>query len=79
MAQSYSFGIADTAMAEAAGVTLYDLHTDVDAICRAYEAVEPVARRLGAEPPRPRLAGMAYPHVSTIGAEVKITSNSVEP
>jgi len=79
MGQRYHFGIAETAIAEAAGVTLYDLHTDVDAICRAYEAIVPVAERLGVDPPRPSLAGMAYPHVSTLGNEVMITADSAEP
>jgi len=79
MGQRYWFGIVETAIAESAGVTLYDLHTDVDAICRAYETIVPVAERLGVDPPRPGLAGCAYPHVSTLGNEVMITSNSVEP
>ncbi len=79
MGQRYSFGIVDTAVAESAGVTLYDLHTDVDAICRAYDAVAPVAERLGVDPPTPSLAGMAYNHVSTIGCEVQITARAAEP
>ncbi len=79
MGQRYGFGIADTAVAESAGVTLYDLHTDVDAICRAHETIRPVAERLGVDPPRPGLAGCAYPHVSTLGCRVSITSESVEP
>ncbi|MHC4716018.1 MAG: uroporphyrinogen decarboxylase family protein, partial [Planctomycetota bacterium] len=79
MGQRYHFGIVDTAVAESAGVSLYDLHTDVDAICRAYEAIAGVAERLGVDPPRPSLAGMAYPHVSALGNEVMITAESVEP
>ena len=79
MGQPFSFGIADTAIAEAGGVSLYDLHTNVDAICRAYEAIVPVAERLGVEPPRPSMAGVAYSHVSTLGCEVKITPEAVEP
>ena len=54
--QRFGFSIGETACAEAAGVRMYDLHFDVDAICRAYEAIVPVAERLGVEPPRPRLA-----------------------
>lgn len=79
MGQRYHFGIADTALAEAANVSLYDLHTSVDAMLRAHEAILPMAERLGVDPPPPHLAGFAYPHVSTIGCEVVISSHSVEP
>jgi hypothetical protein len=79
MGQRYSFGIAVTAGAEAAGVPLHALHTDIDAICRARDALVPLAERLGVDPPRPGLAGLAYCHVSTLGCEVTISSESVEP
>ncbi len=77
--QPYQFGLVDSLMAEAGGVPQAALHLDVDAICHAYEAVEPIARRLGVEPPRPGLAGLAYIHVSTLGAEVTISPDANEP
>ena len=79
MGQRFAFGIVDTAIAQSAEVSLYDMHTDVDAICKAYETIAPVAQRLGVDAPTPRLPGLAYCHVSTIGCEVKFSSNSVEP
>ncbi|NIA14802.1 MAG: hypothetical protein GWP08_12060 [Nitrospiraceae bacterium] len=74
--QPYSFGIADSAIATAGGVPLDALHYDVDAICRAYDAIAPVAQRLGVPPPRPRLAGFSYCHVSTLGAPVVFAKGS---
>ncbi len=79
MGQRYRCSIAETAIAESAGVRLYDLHTDPQAMVAAAEAGADIAARLGLDAPRPRIAGCAYPHVSTIGCEVKITSDSVEP
>ena len=74
--QPYSFGIADSAIAQAGGVPLDALHHDVDAICRAYDAIAPIAQRLGVPPPRPRLAGFSYCHVSTLGAPVTFAKGS---
>jgi len=54
--QPYSFGFADSLLAESGEAPLDALHSDVDAICRCYEAVVPLAERLGVKPPRPRLA-----------------------
>ena len=79
MAVAFKFAIDSNVVAQAAGIRLYDLHTDVEAICRAHEAVAPLARRLGVAPPRPGLAGCAYVHASTIGCEVLITPDSAEP
>jgi len=74
--QPYSFGFADSVLAEAGGVPLDALHRDVDAICRCYEALAPVAERLGVSVPRPRLAGFAYCHVSALGAPVVFAEGS---
>ncbi len=74
-----SFGFMDSLLAEVAGIPQAALHLDVDAILRAYEAVQPIARRLGIDPPRPRLAGLAYPHVSTLGCKVTISYDAQEP
>jgi len=74
--QRYSFGMADTLLAEVGQVPLDALHRDVDAICRCYEAIVPVAERLGVEPPRPRLAGFSYCHVTTLGAPVVFAEGS---
>jgi len=77
--QPYQFGFLDSLIAEVGGVSQAALHLDVDAICHAYKAIEPIARRLGVEPPRPGLAGLAYVHVSTLGAEVTISLDANEP
>lgn len=69
-AQKFSFGIADTAAAEAGGYPLNELHSNVEAICACWDAMRPLAERLGIDPPRPHLAGFSYNHVSTLGAEV---------
>lgn len=74
--QPYRFLFMDTALAEAGGVALDALHCDVDAICRCYDAIRPVAERLGVERPRPKLAGFSYAHLSTLGAPVVFTPDS---
>ncbi|MBI2191932.1 MAG: hypothetical protein HYU36_08110 [Planctomycetes bacterium] len=74
--QPYSFGFADTLLAEVGGVSLGALHHDVDAICRSYDAIRTVADRMGVPAPRPRLAGFAYPHVSTLGARIAWVADS---
>ena len=77
--QTYSFSFSDSLLAEVAKVPQSALHYDTDAICRAYEAIVPVAERLGVDPPQPRLAGFAYNHASTLGAEITFKPNSPEP
>ncbi|HUW82583.1 MAG TPA: uroporphyrinogen decarboxylase family protein [Phycisphaerae bacterium] len=77
--QPYQFGFFDSLIAEAGGVPQAALHLDVDAICHAYQAVEPIARRLGVDAPKARLAGLAYVHISTLGAEVTISPDADEP
>lgn len=72
----YLCGIADSAIAEAGGAPLDALHHDADAICRCYDAIRPVAERLGLPAPRPRLAGFSYCHVSALGAEVVFAAGS---
>ena len=74
--QPYVCRIADSAIAEAGMVPLDALHYDADAICAAYDAIVPVAERLGIEPPRPRLGGFSYCHVSALGAEVVFAQGS---
>lgn len=77
--QPYQFGFTDSLIAEVGGVPQSALHQDADAICRAYDAAVLVAERLGVEPPKPGLAGLAYNHVSTLGAEVVIHPDLPEP
>jgi hypothetical protein len=77
--QKFGFGLTDSLIAEVGGVPQSALHLDPQAICRAYEAVRPVADRLGIDPPVPRLAGLTYVHASTLGVEVTISANSPEP
>ena len=74
--QPYSFAIADSALAEAGGVPLDSLHHSVEAICRAYAAIRPVAERLGVPAPAPKLPGFAYSHVSALGAPVTFAPGS---
>lgn len=76
MGQKFSCGIADCLIAEVGGVTMRQLHTDAAEIARAYDAVRPLAERLGLEAPRARLAGFAYPHVAALGAEIVFPEDS---
>ncbi|MDY7009588.1 MAG: uroporphyrinogen decarboxylase family protein [Planctomycetota bacterium] len=77
--QPYGFSFSDSLLAEVGNVLQSALHHDADAICRAYEAVVPVAERLGVDPPQPRLAGFAYNHASTLGAKITFKPDSPEP
>ncbi len=77
--QPYGFSLSDTLLAEVGEVPQSALHYDADAICRAYDAIVPVAERLGVDPPQPRLAGFAYNHASTLGAEITFKPDSPEP
>ncbi len=65
-------------MAEVGDVPQSRLHTDVESICKAYEAIRPVARRLGVAPPVPRIAGFCYTHLAALGCEV-VYSEYAEP
>lgn len=77
--QPFGFSFADSLVAEVGGIPQSALHTDVDAICHAFDAVRPLAARLGVAPPTPRLAGLAYVHASTLGARVTIEPDAPEP
>ena len=68
--QRFRCNIGERAIAESAGIKVYDLHFDIEAIYRAYEAVLPLAERLVLDPPRPQLASFCYPHLSSLGAEI---------
>jgi len=74
--QAFSFGFADTALAEAGCVPLKALHFDAEAICQAYESIKPVAKRLGVDPPRPRLAGFTYAPLAALGARIVFPEDS---
>jgi hypothetical protein len=76
--QPFSFGFADSLLAEVGRVPQGLLHTDVEAICVAYEAVKPLAERLGVPAPVPRLAGFCYTHLAALGCEV-VASEHAEP
>ncbi|NQU10399.1 hypothetical protein HQ590_06400 [bacterium] len=69
----------DSLAAEMIGVPLSELHTNVDAIVRAADALAEVAARLGVPAPPPRLAGLSYVHVSTLGVPVIIEPAAAEP
>ena len=66
----FSCGIADSAIAEAGQVPLDALHFDADAILHAYDAIGPVAERLGLPVPRPKLAGFCYAPLAGLGMEI---------
>ena len=75
----YKFGFFDSLAAELTGRPTAALHLDVDAMCASADAIAPLARRLGVEPPAPHIAGLGYVHVSTLGAQVVITPAAEEP
>lgn len=74
--QDFSFGFSDSLLAEVGKVPQDALHFDVEAICQAYESIKPIAKRLGVQPPKPRLAGFCYTHVAALGAKVTFPKNS---
>lgn len=78
MGQKFGFGFTDELLSEVGEVPQASLHTDVEAICKAYEAIRPVAERLGVDAPVPRLAGFCYPAVVALGCEV-VYSENAEP
>jgi len=79
MGQRFGFGIADSVLAEAAGLPQAALHLDVEAMCRAADAGAAIAERLGVPAPVPHLAGLTYVHASTLGCEVTISPDCPEP
>ena len=66
-------------MAEAGRVAQKDLHFDLEAICKAYEAIKPIAARLGVEAPQPRLAEFTYTHIAALGARIVFTQYEPKP
>jgi len=68
----------DPLLAEVGKVPQSSLHTDVEAICKAYEAIKPLAERLGVDPPVPRIAGFCYTPLVALGCEV-VYSEQAEP
>jgi len=74
--QAFSFGFADSALAEAGQVTLDALHFDVDAICQAYENIKPLAQRLEVVPPKPRIAGFCYAPLAGMGSHIIFPEDS---
>jgi hypothetical protein len=79
MGQGFEFGFSDSLLTEVGWVTQRDLHFDVEAICKAYEAIKPIAKRLGVEAPKPRLAGFAYTHIAALGAKIDFTEDEPKP
>ncbi|MBI3946512.1 MAG: hypothetical protein HY321_11380 [Armatimonadetes bacterium] len=74
--QRFAFGIAESAIAEAGQVPLDALHFDVDAICRAYDSIKPVAERLGVPPPAPHVAGFCCAPLAGLGARILFPKGS---
>ncbi len=71
MAQKFGIGIADSLMAEAAGISLKSMHFDLDAMIKASEAIRPLTVELGVPPPDPHIAGFGYPHLASLGAHIE--------
>ena len=75
--QPFEFVFSDALLAEAGGILQRDLHFDADAICKAYDAIKPIAEQLGVEAPAPRLATFTYTHIAAMGTRiVPITNRS---
>jgi hypothetical protein len=74
--QDFSFGFSDYLLSDLGEVPLGALHDDAAAIARTYERVEALAKRLKVLPPKPHLAGFAYPHMAALGAEVLFPPDS---
>ncbi|MCM8777629.1 MAG: uroporphyrinogen decarboxylase family protein [Candidatus Omnitrophica bacterium] len=70
MGNRYHFGLGEYLILELTGISFYQLHFDAKAIVKGYESLKPLAERLGIEPPVPRMAGFAYPHIAALGADV---------
>jgi hypothetical protein len=77
--QAFEFGFSDSVLAEAGQVTQRDLHFDVEAICKAYAAIKPIAERLGVEAPKPRLGEFTYTHIAALGAKIVFTEYEPKP
>ena len=79
MGQKFRFAFFDCLLCEVAGVTPYEMHTNVSAMIKVADAAVPLAKHLGVEPPRPHLYGMSYCHVSALGCPVVNEPDSPEP
>ncbi len=77
--QPFEFIFSDALIAEAGGVKQRDLHRDVEAICKAYDAIRPIAARLAVEAPKPRLAAFTYTHIAALGAEIEFSDFEPKP
>lgn len=76
--QDFGFSFSDSLLAEVGEVPQSSLHLDIEAICKAYEAIKPLAERLGVAPPIPRIAEFCYTHLAALGCEV-VYSARAEP
>ena len=77
--QAFEFGFSDSLLAEAGQIPQRNLHFDVEAISTAYEAIRPIAERLGVEAPKPRLAEFTYTHIAALGAKIVFTEYEPKP
>ncbi|HPP30249.1 MAG TPA: uroporphyrinogen decarboxylase family protein [bacterium] len=74
--KKYYFSLGEYLILEITGITFYQLHFNTKAIVKGYENIKPLAERLGVESPIPRMAGFAYPHIASLGAEIIFPENS---
>jgi hypothetical protein len=73
MSQPFDFAFSDNVIAQVAGVSQKDLHLDADIILCAYDALAPLAARLGVPAPLPQLAEFTYAHIAALGARFQFT------
>lgn len=76
MGQKFNFTFSDTLIAQVGEVTLSQLHFDAKAVLKAYPRLKPLAKRLGVQPPKPRLAGFVYPHIASLGTKIDFPVDS---
>lgn len=69
MGNRYGFSLSESLLIEL-GLNFYQLHFDAKAIVKGYENLKPIAERLKVDPPIPRMAGFAYPHIASLGVEI---------
>jgi len=71
MGQKFYFGFSDHLLLEISGINFYQLHFEAKAIIKAYEKLKEIAEELEVEPPIPKMAGFAYPHIASLGAYIE--------
>ncbi|MCM8804607.1 MAG: uroporphyrinogen decarboxylase family protein [Candidatus Omnitrophica bacterium] len=71
MGQKFSFSFSDHLLLEIGNINFYQLHFDPVAIVKTYEKLKEIAEELEVPSPIPKMAGFAYPHISSLGAKIE--------